>query len=255
MSRLIPKLSKSSILEGYGLAYQNKIKDLFRSSVIAYWILNESSGTYAYDTSGYNFHGLYVGNVSLGQEGIEDNNTSVYFTNSLSCRLDLSNSGVHTLMNFSEGTLCFWSKPNNASQWTDGVGKYILYIQPSVTNNIFIIKMPASNTIRLSMQEAGVSRGFVDKVVTPLPESGWIHIGVTWSAISGIATLYYNGSAVVSTLTWAGLWSSTSFPTTTFVLGQQGSSGTGDGFKHTHYMILNRSASPTEMSKIYNYAI
>ncbi len=105
-------------------AYADKVLDY---SPMAYWQLNESSGTVVADSSGNDFHGTAYG-VTWGVEGIGDGKTAALF-DGVNDYVDVFSAGLTAAFNALAGTFSLWCK---VSAWPSQFGILIGFAEAVV---------------------------------------------------------------------------------------------------------------------------
>jgi hypothetical protein len=181
--------------------YMDKVLSTQSGNLIGYWPMNEPSGTTAIDYSAEANNGAYTG-VTLGQIGIGDGLTSTYFDGSDDLN-DVYSSALNSDFDGGEGSLATWLKVNSASVWTDATNREAIFFYVDANNIIYLRKRSTNNVLR-GLYTAGATGKTVD--VTSVTDTGWIHLGVTWSASGDAFKLYYNGNQSGSTQTGLGTW-------------------------------------------------
>src|SRR3990167_296922 len=138
-------LSQLSSPVGTGrLSYFHKLKNLFGSSIIGYWPLNEEAGN-AIDYSGNGYNGTST-SVAYGAMGIEDGFSASTFDGTAS-RIALP-AGFRTAFTPLEFSILIWLKIASAV-WTDGSNDVAIHIGVNGTTDFTrIIKGSAGNNIQ-----------------------------------------------------------------------------------------------------------
>lgn len=179
--------------------YSDKLLSIQRSSLIAYYMGAESSGTTIVDSSGNGRNGVYTG-VDLGQTGIGDGRTAPLWDGVN----DYGNilSAISSAFNGDEGSLLFWIKMASSGVWTDG------------TTRVLFALTTASNLIRLRKVTPGVidssrvAGGNTSTVsVSSLSFTGWMPLLTTWSKSANEFKFYMNGVQQGTTQVVASSWS------------------------------------------------
>jgi hypothetical protein len=205
---------------------------------LAYWRLNETSGTVAFDYMG-GYDSTHVGNVIVGQPGprppefpgFEANNDAVLFDGTTSSS---SSPGVSLLNGRTNFTLCGWINPNAISQ-----GGF--YGQNDVVEFRFL------NTTTI---ELWTPYGSIDYAVGPeLTVGDWNFIVA--SGTSNSLKLYINGQVVATATTTATSGYGTS--TSPFLLSGN-TSGNGDPSLNglmDEVAVYPRTLSDLEIANVY----
>jgi hypothetical protein len=156
---------------------------------IAYWLLDEKSGTVAYDLVAENGaqNGTHTG-VTLGQPGIGDGRTSpLYdgandFTNIHSATLASAFSG-------DEGSISIWAKVSAAGVWTDAANRSSVRLSTDTGDYIMLYKRTVNNSYRLERFD-----GAIDQITVATSSTDWMHFIFTWSIAADEVRAYYNGA-------------------------------------------------------------
>lgn len=172
---------------------------------VAYWMLDEKSGTVAYDLVSGRVagaqNGAYTG-VTLGQPGIGDGRTGPFYdgtndyTNAYSAALAAAFNGA-------EGTVMIWSRVANAGAWTDGNERRHLTLLADGNNYILVRKAVANNTLQWFYNAGAVFKGFT---VGGYATTDFFQTAITWSATADEVSVYYNGALAAATLNGLGVW-------------------------------------------------
>ncbi len=168
---------------------------------VAFWPLNETSGTTAYDISGNSYNGTYSGGFTLGQPGLPSGGTAVQFNGSSGC-INIPEAVTTAKASVTlEGwvNLSPWGNSSTAGHGvlikvgeSGSVGSYTGYavgLGANVTNNIFD---NAGNYL------AGLYSGNSwNPLNTPtqVPLSGWHHIVMVIESNSE-SSYYLDGNLV-----------------------------------------------------------
>ena len=172
---------------------------------IAYWPLDEKQGTVAYDwvsgrVAGAQ-NGAYTG-VTLGQPGIGDGRTSPLFDGA-NDYVNVYSTTFRDAFNGAEGTLMAWAKVSGVGVWTDTVLRYISAIYIDASNYVLVRKATVANKLEWIYVAGGINET-VSK--TPISETGWMCLGLTWSKTADKMIVYYNGVQEGVTQTGLGTW-------------------------------------------------
>lgn len=170
---------------------------------IAYWMLDEKSGTVAYDLVSGHVAGAQNGThtgVTLGQDGIGDGRTSTFY--------DGANDYTNLLaaaaaFNGSTGTVMCWGRVTAAGTWTDGSNRTLVRVTVNANHYLYLRKTSANNTLGWRFVGNTVGAITTRAAVTTL---GFFNMAMTWEG--GFYQAYYNGvaqGAPVATGVWAGV--------------------------------------------------
>lgn len=231
------------VVLGKSRRYTDKIRDLFGSSVVAYWPQSEPSGTVALDHSGNGRNGAYTG-TTLGVAGIGDGLTAASFDGTTSFN-NIHSASLAAAFNPLEGTLMAWAKVSGSGVWTDGASRMVGHFYVDANNRVFIGRQAVNNRIEVRYTAGGTLK---QVLVDSLSSTGWMHWAVTWSAGSDQLKAYLNGAQTGSTQTGLGTWVGALDANTTAV-GAFNTVATGAwSGSIAHAVLLNRVATPAEIS-------
>lgn len=187
--------------------YAQKVLSIQPANLIAYWPLNETSGTAADNAEGTAARdGTYSSDVSTWPvaTGIGDGNTAPVFdgTNDY---VNIYSASLNSAFNGAEGSLLMWWK---VADWTDATLRLGVNVQVSSTYRIYIQK-DNQNPGRLWIIRSADSdsKGVIVTAATHGSPSGYFHIGVTWSESGDAVKCYLFGSQTGSTQTSINAWS------------------------------------------------
>jgi hypothetical protein len=219
-------------------SYDEKIEQLFGTSLIGYWTQSEPSGTTAIDATGTST-GTYT-NVTLAQAGIGDGTTSALYPGTPTVSsTNIFSAALAAKFNPGEMTLFTWAKPAAAEFWTDAATEVLLQLVNGGSTKYAQIFHYGNGTI--SAQYHGTAR--ID--ATGLSGTGWKHLGMTVSVTADGIKEYVNGVDTVD-LTGIGTWTDA---LATATIGNATTPSAAAGFPG--YMaktgIVNRWASKWEM--------
>lgn len=182
--------------------YTAKVMDIDRASLIAYWRLNELSGTAADNIQGDPLRdGVYSG-PTLGQIGIGDGLTAPSF-NGVSDTVNIYSASLAAAFSPMAGTLSIWVKVANAGVWTDGVGRNIVRLRSDATNEIIIARSTADGSVSLNYRAGGTLE---QRTKAGLSTTDWFHLALTWDKAADEVKAYYNGVQEGTTSTGLGVW-------------------------------------------------
>lgn len=193
---------------GSQLLYKDKMAGIESANLIAYWMLDEASGTTADNYEGTAARdGTYSSAVNgwpVGT-GIGDGNTAPTFdgTNDY---VDAYSVSFRDAFNGAEGTIAFWAKVSAAGVWEDGTARRFFHFKGGAQDYLRITKSNSNNVIEWNY-ESGDAKKTVLK--TSISETGWMHIAMTWSKTGDAMKAYYGGSQEGSTQSSLGTWAGT----------------------------------------------
>jgi hypothetical protein len=205
---------------------------------IAYWRLNETSGTVAFDNIG-GYDSTHTGGVTVGQPGprppafpgFESGNDAIMFDGTTGSS---SSPGVSLLNNRTNFTLCGWINPTVIAQ-----GGFF------GQNDIFEFRFLNGTTIELWTPKGSIDYGFG----TSITAGQWYFL--TARATSNTLALYINGQVVATaTSTATSGYGSSAFP---FLLSGN-TSGNGDPSINglmDEIAVFPRALSDNEIATLY----
>jgi hypothetical protein len=164
-------------------------------ALIAYWPLNDTSGTLCHDAGPHGFHGTYLTAPICGP-GIGDDLPAVRFGNGfyMACPAALAS------LTPNEGSFSCWARVENLAVWADGA-----------TRNLFY--MAGSSSKYLSLSKRNPNKLRAERYITAAKysegtqgSSAWLHLVMLWSTSSGLK-LFVNGVQSGSTATALPPWS------------------------------------------------
>jgi hypothetical protein len=184
------------VVSGYlGSAYGAKIAAL---GPIAYWPMDEPSGSVAFDRSGNGRNGAYTG-VTLGQPGIGDGRTAPSFDGATSFN-NIFTPSLAAAFNGAQGSFVIWGKVSAPSVWLDGISRRMILLQVDANNRIGINKAIANNEVDWLYVAGGVSK--TAGVISFSPSIAFC-VGLTWDKAGDAVKFYVSG--VQSGVTQTGL--------------------------------------------------
>lgn len=192
--------------DGHLLTLDYTQKVLLYVPPTAYWDLNDLTGLVAKNLmAGYD--GTYYG-VSLGQTGMGDGKTSVYFDND-NDYMHFYSSGFAGVFNGNLFSFSCWMKTYNSGVWTDGAIHDWMFCRVDANNNFFVRKSATNNQLTFSRTAAGTLKQWSTDVTSYIPDlSGWFHLAVVCNQASDIWKGYINGVDVTpvfsGNLSWSG---------------------------------------------------
>jgi len=190
-------------LKSAGLSYSDKVLATETANLIAYWRLQEASGSTADNYEGTAARdGEYTG-VTLGQTGIGDGLTCPYFDGA-NDYVDHYSTSLRDALDVDAGTLAIWAKVSGAGIWTDDAFHWITSLRVDTNNYVQILKRNAAgnNELKAAYKAGGTEDG-ISLATTP---TDWFHIAITWDTTADEVKVYYAGSQQGATQTGLGTW-------------------------------------------------
>ena len=161
---------------------------------LAYYPLNDTSGTVAVDSSGNGLNATYVGGVQLGQPG------ALPFDPGTAVTLDGSTGYVQlpTLSNaFTNGFSAeLWADPTSVGSYQ----RFFDFGNGSYADNIVLFRNGTSNDLAFTVFQGG-SEGNVVVASNAIVLNQWQYFAVTMDA-KGNVTLYKNGAVIATGTTY-----------------------------------------------------
>jgi hypothetical protein len=232
--------------------YARKIKRLFGSSLIAYWPLNETSGTVAYDVSGNARNGAYTGvDLANAAAPAKIGGMAPYFdgTNDY---CNIYSASLASAFSGAAGSLFIWAKIFNAGIWTDASYDDFFRIAADANNEILLRKTNANNALYTRYNANGTTKSVTRTNTTTID---WFLFGFTWSKAADQMIAYYNGAQTGATQTgldtWAGAPAAATCVIGAYVLTP---ANPWNGWLN-QAIILNRIATPAEVLAMYNAGV
>ena len=174
---------------------------------IAYWPLDEGSGTVAHCLVDPAQNGTYARDVSVmgTQEGIGDGNTAPTFDGA-NDRVLLTTAALTAAFNGDTGTLVGWYRVSGAGIWTDGNAHVGCYFRDGAyTNLVNWRKDIANNRLFMDYRAGGVAES---ATLNGRSFTTWVHMAITWDKPADAVSYYENGAWLETDNTlgvWAGI--------------------------------------------------
>ena len=172
---------------------------------LAFWPLNELSGTTAIDATGHGYNGTLGATTkapTIGQAGQFGNTCYSFDGGDL---VNIYTAGLAGAFSGAKGTLAAWMKVYDSTVWGTTPRKVVnLYVDDS--NYIDLRKNNQANQFVFSYKAGGTSSGIT---ATGQSNTGWMHVGLTWDKTAGEtgeAKAYINGVQYGSTAVGLGTW-------------------------------------------------
>lgn len=229
-----------AVLGGGG--YKQRVLSL---SPLAYWPLDERSGSTAVNLANASGNGAYTG-VDLAQsqppfiaplfDGAND-------------YCNIYSAWLNTNFNRNELTFAAWAKPYDAGVWTDGVTRHVIWLATNSTQEVIQVRKNTTNNQFLLQYILGGTA----KSVTLSSQSWttWTHLAVTNSKSGDAMMAYINGAQVGTTQTSLGTSSGNNIITTQATIG---ASSTTPGSVWSgwlaHAALWNRALSAAEVARL-----
>jgi len=190
---------------GAAATYITKVLGIQSADLIAYWPMDETSGTNIIDASGNLPAGVYT-NVTVNDALGPDNVNNAPLFNGASSQASVFSSELATAFNGLAFSLSWWQKVASSGVWTDGISRYfVAFGDGTVNGSVNGFKRTANNSLDLQHY----ANGELDEII-PISQSetGWVHWCLTSSDGNDRLILYKNGT-LFSQVTLIGTWNST----------------------------------------------
>lgn len=168
--------------------YSQLVKGVFGSSLIAYWPLNEASGTVVYDISGNGFNGTYNGPTLAQSAPPMGGKAPSWDGNNDIC--DVSSTDFAAAFNGAEGTISAWFKVSAGAVWSDGVFRRIFAVNFGTNDYFRLMRDQYANNLAFQ-RDASATNSYV--YITYISSTGWMHVAATWSVSNDRIRTYVNG--------------------------------------------------------------
>lgn len=200
-------------------SYIEKVRRTKPNSLVAYWPMNEHTGTSAIDAGGLRAtngeHGTYTA-VKLANIYGKDGSPAPYF--------DGSTSKLNVYVAASEdstvaGTVMAWFAMEK--EYMDGTTLGRIFSMGADANNVVLLEKTATaNTLRAAYIAGSTTKSVSPKVYARLggQKAEWHHLAMTYSAADDAVKVYLDGAQSGSTATSLGTWSG-SVASTIYVIG------------------------------------
>jgi hypothetical protein len=164
------------------ITYRQKVVNT-AAGLIAYYPLDEVSGTTANDRSGNARHGTFQNGVALNTRTFVDGTPAVAFDGS-NDYVEIFSSSLASAFNGNQGSLMIWIQPDSL---TDGSFRRALTIEVSSTYRLGVLKPTTNNRID-ALRLPGVY------LSTGNPSTNWRQVTITWDTSSNVTRIYWEGS-------------------------------------------------------------
>jgi hypothetical protein len=217
---------------------------------IAYWKLDDTSGSQATDYSGNGYHGAYSGATLAGDTFL--NGDAAPSFDGVNDFVNVYSAGFAGAFDGNEGTVVAWAKVANAGTWADGVLRFVSYFRADGgSSQIQISKFPASDLLFIERLPSGIpAYAFFNTSSTD-----FIPIAITWSKLLDETRHFASGSQQGATSTGIGTWSESLEPN--FAMLGAYRSDVGNASWHgaiAHVSVFDYALSPAQVADISQVA-
>ena len=213
---------------------------------IAYWQLNEKSGTEAVCSVNAAQNGTFARNVTTMTTGagIGDGNTAPLF-DGINDVVDVYSAALAAAYSQTIFTSMVWFKVFNVGVWTDATNRKIVRFY--VDNNNQLGLYGIGDSTLYVVDEAGGTEVFMTDAGHA--ETGWVHAAITLDEVSNNIIFYLDGS-VVDNDTNAGTWAGP-IHSAASVIGANNTTPTNPWHGHlAHVPIFDRVLTPTDIADL-----
>lgn len=228
--------------------YYKRMLNIFGSSVVGYWTMNESSGTVAYDKSSNAHNGVYTG-VDLANTAapIRGMRAPLFGTGDL---LNIYSASLNTAFDGQEGTMIAWCKVSEAAIWTNGTVGVIFSTYADNNNRIYLRRSTTNNRIEFGYMAGGTNSG-VSTAVTATTD--WFQLALTWSKANDRLIRYQNAVKLGDTIATLGTFAGDLDASAT-IIGANWINATLPWFGWlSNIILLNREATASEVQLSYPF--
>lgn len=194
LRRLIPVLFP--VWEGGG--YDKKV---LATNPLAYWPLNDLSGTTARCLVNPAQNGTYTGATLANAAGPDGKAVPLF--DGANDFVNIYSATLRDAFNAAEGSAMIWLKVFNVGVWTDGVARSSLHLQADNQDQTYMHRPGGNNTLRY-VYEAGDVIELQD--AAGQTSIGWINTLMTWSVADDEVIYYLQGATTGATDTALGTW-------------------------------------------------
>lgn len=233
------------LVPGKGGSYITQMRQIFGTAIVAYVPLIETNGAVARDAGTNGCNGAYAGGVTLA-------NTSLLglpaplIVPATNGRINWYSAALNTAFSRTELTFMAWLKVRDATVWTDGQVRNVLYLAVNADNNLDIRKLNTDNSFRATYRAGAVSKN----VSITFSSTAWFHMALTASVVADQVKMFINGVQVSTTQTVLGAWAAGALDAAGVTLASQGAATKHwDGWI-AHATLLNRVATDTELGSV-----
>lgn len=227
--------------------YVQKVLGLDLTNLLAYWPMNEASGSTANDASGNGRTGTYSG-ATLDFEPGPDGGPAPRF-DGINDYLNVFSASLQSAWNANQGSITAWVRVNTASVWSDGLARRAVYIGLDASNLVTLCRGGTNNMqgTRIAAGTNKVSIGVVG------PGTGWVHLAITWDQANDQFKYYQNGVQSGGTQTGIGTFSVTP---TTMLVGANNTTGSlvWNG-QLAHVAFWKKALSSTEIASLADISV
>lgn len=226
------------------------VTNAYTGNVIQNLLLNELSGTTAFDySSAGDRDGAYSG-VTLNSVDAPESGQRAGQWDGINDFLNLYSAALSAAFNGAAGTISFWFKPDTA-YWGDTTTKFIAKLEAPSVNRVTVAKNNAIGQLTWIYQAGGVFVGFTTNSNT---FTDWTHVALTWdkaaAAGSGEFKGYVAGLQTGTTQNGLGVFAG-SLDSTLCTVGAQNTSAAAPSKGNFYqYRLYNVALPSTQIAKL-----
>jgi hypothetical protein len=179
------------LLFGRSTPYANKVLNTAAANLIAYYPLNEKTGTTLIDRSSKGRNGTSTGFDLSGYAGIGDGNTAPLL-DGVNDFGNIYSAGLAADFNGAAGTVSLWFRMASAGVWSDGITRRALNLQADANNRVLVQRSASANAFNGVYIAGGTTKTVSFTGVSSLD---WMHFALTWNKPADQLIGYLNGVA------------------------------------------------------------
>lgn len=199
----MPNKHSKKVQNAQGTAtYANKIKTMFGSALVAFWPMNELTGTTAVNTKTAAATGTYNSVTLANAAGPKGGKLAPLF-NGTGSDLNVYSTALNAVFNGAAGAIFGWSKVSAAAVWSDATVRYMMYLQVNSSNNVLVYRNTTNGRVTAGYRAGGAVA--LAQNVNSLSTTDWMFWVVNFSQAE--FSVYYNAAQQGTNQTTAGAWS------------------------------------------------
>lgn len=242
-----------AMLSGKHLTYRRKV---LKTGPVAYWPLDDTSGTTCLSAVNPAQNGTYDTGVALGRDGIGDGLTSIFCDQGDQCGTRIESDALEAVFNPAVGSMMVWIASNSPEDWTDGSPKVMIGVLGDPNNHIAIKKNYQTHELFIGHTGNNLTR--LAKLTNP-NTTDWICVVGTWDVAANQLKLYTNGVYRSANAQALSAWNSTPGLIDYAAFGGEPTTPVGTWFetwhgKLAHAAIWNRVLSAAEAAYLAGVA-
>lgn len=202
---LTPTCSRPRVF-GAGATYQNLVLGADGLSPIAYFPMNEVSGTSLLNAapSGDTLNGVYSNVILANTPGPGASMGNAPYFNGSDSYGNFLTAALTAGFNPSEGTFMVWVKVSDINVWTDGILRYFLTLYCNDNNRTYAMRSATDNSLQFRYTAGGTVKNLISAVVGG--SLGWNFVALRWSKSQNRVRATINATTLTPA-TALGTWS------------------------------------------------